>query len=90
MDFMLQSVEVFTGQQKYFVQRNAVGRSMKDATPHLAHPLAPAISCWRFSSRDFNDGLQGGRNGRVTELAFAFSLPGLSSSSPILHWWEAV
>lgn len=27
MDFMLWSIEVFTGQQKYFVLGNAVGRS---------------------------------------------------------------
>lgn len=38
MDFMLQSVEVFTGQQNCFVQRNAVGRSMNEAALSLAHP----------------------------------------------------
>lgn len=72
-DFMLQSVVVFTGQQKCFVQRNAVGRSMNDATFSLTHPSSLAIPHWRFSSRDFNDGLQGGREGCVTELAFAFN-----------------
>lgn len=79
MDFMLPSVEVFTGQQKYFVERNAEGRSVNDATFSLAHPSSPpAIPHWRFSSRDFNDGWE-------EELC---DRADLRSSSPILCWWE--
>jgi len=32
MDFMLRSVEVSTGHEKYFVQGNAVGRSVNHPT----------------------------------------------------------
>lgn len=72
MDVMLQGIEVFTGQQKHFALRNAVGRNVNDAAFSLTHPSSPAIPHCRFSSRDFNDGLQGWGKGNVTELAFAF------------------
>lgn len=72
MDFMPQSAEVFIGPQKCFVCRSTVGRSMNDAMAILTHPSSQALPHWRFSSGDFNDRLQGGREGCVMELALAF------------------
>lgn len=72
MGFMLQRLEVFAGQHKYFVQRNAVGRNTNDATFSLTRPSSLGIPHQRFSSSDFNSGLQGGREGCMTDMTFGF------------------